>query len=83
MLIRSNIDRVIDPLDDVAAVAGEQRSDVDVPFLQALVGIKLIKRALQLPVRGFVPRHLCAVKASAQTFELIVDLAPAGFQRIR
>src|SRR5216684_2925378 len=75
MLIRSNVDRVVDPLDHVAAVAGEQRSDVDVALLQLFVWIKLIEGALQLPMRSFIARHLGPVKARAQPFELIVDFA--------
>ena len=46
MFIRADIDRVVDPVDYVAAVTRELRGDVDVAFLQLLVGVELIKGAL-------------------------------------
>ncbi len=83
MLIRSYIDRMVDPVRHVAAVAGEQRSDVDVALLQFFVRVELIEGALQLAVRGFVARHLGAVKTRAQSLKLIINLAPTGFQGVR
>src|ERR1700687_434638 len=82
MLGRFKIYCVEDPVDNVAPVAGEQRRDIDVTLLQSLFGIELIERAPELPVGRIVTRHLRAMKASAQTFKLLVDLAPASFQRI-
>src|SRR5678816_2363311 len=82
MLVRADIDCVVDPIDNVATVARQQRSDVDVSLLQFLIGIELIKRSLQLPLSGFVPGHLRPVKSSAQPFKLVVDLAPASFERV-
>src|SRR5690348_6479942 len=83
MVVASEIYRIEDPLDHVSAVAGQQRSDVDVTFLQVFVWVELIERALQLPVRGFVARHLRADKARAQAVELILNLFPAGIERAR
>src|ERR1051325_6916075 len=82
VLVRTDIDRVIDPVDDVTAVAGQQRGDVDVPLLQLFVWIELIESAEQLAVGRLVSRHLRAVKARTQSFELIVDFPASGFQRV-
>ena len=39
VLVRANIDRVVDPVDNVTAVARQQRGDIDVPLLQGLVRV--------------------------------------------
>ena len=49
-------------------------------LLQLLVRVELIERALQLSLRRFVSGHLGAMKARAQSLELVVDLAASGFE---
>ena len=63
MLVGSDVYCVVNPVDNVAAVARQQRSNVDVPLLQFLMRIQLIKCSLQLSLGRFVPRHLRAMKA--------------------
>src|SRR5690242_19707450 len=66
--------RVVNPLDDVATVAGDERCDVDVALLQSLFGVERGGGALQLAEHRAVALHLRAVKARAQAFELVLDL---------
>lgn len=82
MLIRSDIDRVVDPVNDIPAVTGQQRGNVDVALLEILIRIKLFKSAEQLALGGLIARHLSAMKARAQSLKLMIDFAPAGFQRV-
>src|SRR5690348_7267995 len=49
-------------------------------LLQILVRIELIERALQLPVRGFIARHLRAHETLPQPIELIIDLLASRFE---
>ncbi len=79
MVVRREVYGVVDPPDDVAAVAREQARDVDMTLLKSLVRVESDEGALQLAVRGAVAAHLRAVKARAEAFELVVDLAPPGF----
>ena len=81
MFIRTQVDRVVDPLDHVRAVAGQQRGDVDVSLLQIFVGVKLVGGALQLAVGGLVARYLRANKSCAQPVELILNFLASGFER--
>ena len=83
VLIRTEINRVEDPLDHIRAVAGQQRGDVDVALLQLLVRIELVDRALQLPVRRFITRHLRTHETRFQSIELIVDLLSTGIECAR
>src|SRR5215813_2117681 len=82
MLCRLEINGVIDPLNHIRTVAGQQRCDVDMPLLQLLVRIELIECALELSLGSFVPSHLRSVKARAQTFKLIVNFPPPSLERI-
>ena len=80
MIVTPEVNGVEDPLDHVRAVARQQRSDVDVSFLQIFVWIELIQGALQLAMRGFVARHLCANETRAQTVKLILNLLAARLE---
>jgi len=83
MFVRPQVDGVVDPLNNIRAVAGQQRGDVDMAFLQILVWIELIERALQLAVRGFIAGHLRANETRAESIELILDFLPARVERAR
>src|ERR1700752_90297 len=83
MLGRSDIDRIEDPVHHVRAVAGQQRSDVDMSFLQILIRIKLIKSSLQLTMRSLIARHLGTNETSFQSIELIVNLLSSRIKRSR
>src|ERR1700751_2289695 len=80
MIIRSQIYSIVNPIDRITAMPGQQRCNVDVALLQGLSGIKKIERSLNLPVYGFIPAYLGAVKTRAQTVDLIIDLSPAFIQ---
>src|SRR5687768_12809660 len=78
VLDRPDVNRVVEPLDGVAAVAGDERSDVEVALLKRLLRVERGGGALELAKDRAVARHLRAVKARAEPFELVLDLAPPG-----
>src|SRR5437667_3975784 len=82
MLIRSQVDGLQNPIDDVASVSRQQRRDIDAALLQSLSRVEKIEGAFDLAVNSFIARHLGAIKASTQAINLIIDFAPAFFHRV-
>ena len=83
MLIRSQIYRVIYPLDHIRAVAGQQRSDIDVAFLQVLVRdtadrMRVVVDDEKLRLSSSVP-----AQNAPQAFELIVNFFSTSIERRR
>jgi hypothetical protein len=80
VIVRFQLNRVIDPIDHIAAVPGQQRGDIDVAFLQCLFRIQEIKSAFYLTMNCLVAAYLGAIKPHAQAIDLLIDFAPALLQ---
>ena len=83
MIGRAEIDCIVNPVGDVRAVARKEAGDVNVAFLQSLVGVEGGEGAFELAMRGAVAAHLRTVETRAQAFELMINLAASRFESIR
>src|SRR5437763_14536310 len=82
MVVRREVNRIVNPLDEVETVAREQARDVEVSLLQSLFGVERGGGALQLAKHGSVARDLRAVKTRAQSFELVKDFLSSARERV-
>ena len=81
MLTGIQINRVEDPIHHILAMTRQQRRNVNAPLLQILFRIKQVESAFELTLQCFIARNLRALKACAQTIDLIVDFAAAFIER--